>query len=348
MTRLIRANPLWATATALALALILSVFFLWLRSRDIQTTDDAFAIADFAVVSTEVPGRVARIESAENESVVRGQILLRLDDTAYSLHAAAARAALLKAEAARDGLKGQIAAAEAGVREAEAQIAQAGAEAHQAASDRRRTDMLAKNHYASAQRQELALTNSLGSKASYDAARARRDRAANSLEALRHGADEAGAAVDLAKAELAIAMKNLDETVIRAPFDGIVSNRRVEPGSWISPGMAALSVVPLKSLYVEANFKETQLARMEPGQPATISFDAHPDVSIPGTVETLSPASGALFSLLPPENASGNYTKVVQRFPVRIRLLGIPASLDGRILAGMSASVAVDTSSKTR
>lgn len=348
MTRFFRANPIWTIAIALALVFIFSVFLYWFNSRAIQTTDDAFALADFVIVSTEVPGRVASIETSDNESVTRGQVLFRLDASDYRLHVEAAKAALAKAEAARAGLKSQTAAAEAGVREAEAQVAQAGAEAHQATSDRRRTDALARSHYASAQRQEMAHTQSLGAKAIFDAAEARRSRAVNSLDVLRHGADEADAAINLARAELALAMKNLDNTVIRAPFDGIVSNRRVEAGSWISPGMAALSVVPLKNLYVEANFKETQLARMKPGQAAMITFDAHPDVSLRGNIETFSPASGALFSLLPPENASGNYTKVVQRFPVRIRLIDIPADLDGRILAGMSASVAVDTSSNAR
>ena len=135
---------------------------------------------------------------------------------------------------------------------------------------------------------------------------------------------------------------NLDHTVIRAPFDGVVGNGAAQPGEYVQPGQRLLALVPLDAVYVEANFKETQLADLKPGESVTVTVDAYPGLSIKGTVASIAPASGSEFSLLPPDNATGNFTKIVQRVPVRIRL---PADVtaDGLIRPGMSVVAAVDT-----
>jgi membrane fusion protein (multidrug efflux system) len=138
------------------------------------------------------------------------------------------------------------------------------------------------------------------------------------------------------------AQRDLDFTVIRAPFDGVVGNKAVEAGAYVQPGSRVAALVPLQSVRVDANFKETQLAHMKPGQPVTISVDAFPDRKIVGEVESFSPASGTLFSLLPTDNATGNFTKIVQRLPVRIR---VPADVarEGLLRPGLSVVVKVDT-----
>jgi membrane fusion protein (multidrug efflux system) len=135
---------------------------------------------------------------------------------------------------------------------------------------------------------------------------------------------------------------NLDHTVIRAPFDGVVGNRAAEPGEYVQPGQRLLAVVPLHAVYVDANFKETQLEHLAPGQKVAIAIDAYPDRVIEGRVESVSPASGSVFSMLPPDNATGNFTKITQRVPVRIRL---PQDVvaEGRIRPGMSVTAEVDT-----
>jgi membrane fusion protein (multidrug efflux system) len=137
---------------------------------------------------------------------------------------------------------------------------------------------------------------------------------------------------------------NLDHTIIRAPYDGVVGNRAAEPGAFVQPGQRLMAVVPLDEVYVDANFKETQLADLKPGQSVKVAVDAYPGRPINGTVESISPASGAVFSLLPPENATGNFTKIVQRLAVRIRLSG-DAVAEGLIRPGMSVVASIDTRS---
>ena len=138
------------------------------------------------------------------------------------------------------------------------------------------------------------------------------------------------------------AQLNLDHTVIRAPFDGVVGNGAAQPGEYVQPGQRLLALVPLDAVYVEANFKETQLADLKPGESVTVTVDAYPDLKIEGTVASIAPASGSEFSLLPPDNATGNFTKIVQRVSVRIRL---PAEVtdEGLIRPGMSVVASIDT-----
>ena len=138
------------------------------------------------------------------------------------------------------------------------------------------------------------------------------------------------------------ARRDLDFTVIRAPFDGVVGNKAVEAGAYVGPGTRVAALVPLQSVRIDANFKETQVERMRPGQPVTVTVDAYPDREIHAVVESFSPASGSVFSLLPPDNATGNFTKIVQRVPVRIRLSGA-AIAEGLIRPGMSVVADVDT-----
>ena len=164
----------------------------------------------------------------------------------------------------------------------------------------------------------------------------------DNLEVLKAQQREAARTLDEPKTAQAQAERDLSFAVIRAPVDGVFSNRAVQTGDYVQVGQRIASLVPLSDVYIDANFKETQLALIEPGQPVSISVDALPDDAIKGRVESLSPASGAVFSLLPPDNATGNFTKIVQRLPVRI---AVPAAVAAQrmLRPGMSVVVSVDT-----
>ena len=159
---------------------------------------------------------------------------------------------------------------------------------------------------------------------------------------LRSQQREEEAKLQQARAALRLARNDLENTVIRAPVSGVAGNRAGQVGQYVKPGTQLMSLVPLSRIYVTANFKETQLTHMRPGQAAEVSVDAYPDHTIEGRIESFAPASGAQFSLLPPDNATGNFTKIVQRVPVRIALPPNSA-LTGRLRPGLSVTVTIDT-----
>ena len=205
-----------------------------------------------------------------------------------------------------------------------------------------RQQALAAQNFASQQRFEQAEANRDQAAAAVQSAQAVIDAAAANLDVLKAQQQEAARTLDELQTAQAKAERDLSFTVIRAPVDGVFSNRAVQTGDYVQTGQRVASLVPLDDIYVEANFKETQLARLRPGQPVSISVDALPEHAINGTVASLSPASGAVFSLLPPDNATGNFTKIVQRLPVRIE---VPAGVAAqRVLRpGMSVVVSVNT-----
>lgn len=339
---------IWIAAIALVTGGLVAGWLVWSLTAHLETTDDAFSGADSVILSSRVAGKIANIRVGDNEPVEREQVLFQIDDTDYRLAVAQNEAEIHRLQLGIETIQHRIAAAIASAEEAEAGIVRARAEARRAGDDYDRYAALKASQHASVQRFEDARARKAGADADVTAAMARFRNAKAVLRALENEIEETKAAIKEAEARLTVAQTNLESTIVRAPFSGIASNRRIETGAWIQPGMAALSIVPIHQIYVEANFKETQLSDMRPGQPAEIVFDAWPDIKLAGHVETISPASGAVFSLLPPQNATGNYTKVVQRFPVRIALHDIPAAIEGRLLAGLSAEVTVDTSGSTR
>jgi membrane fusion protein (multidrug efflux system) len=205
-----------------------------------------------------------------------------------------------------------------------------------------RQQALAAEKFASQQTLEQAQANRDQSVASVDGAQAVIDAAVANLDVLKAQQQEAARTLDELKTALAKAERDLSFTVIRAPVDGVFSNRAVQTGDYVQTGQRVASLVPLDDVYIDANFKETQLQRLQPGQPVSISIDALPDHDIAGRVASISPASGSVFSLLPPDNATGNFTKIVQRLPVRIE---VPAEVAAKQLLrpGMSVVVSVNT-----
>lgn len=314
----------------------------WRVGRFFVSTDDAYVKADTATISAKVSGYVAEIAVADHQAVKAGDVLLRIDDGDYRLAARAAvdRIATQDASIARIGA--QIAAQRASVAQAEAQIAAAQADRARADAAFQRTSTLARHDFASQAQFDQAQADQKRAAASLDAAKAARLAASEAvavLEAQKLEAARQRGELETAKAR---AERDLSFATLTAPFDGVVGARAAQQGQLVQPGQRLMALLPLDHVYVEANFKETQIARLRPGQKVEIEVDAFEGRRIEGEVASLAPATGAQFSLLPPDNATGNFTKIVQRVPVR---LSIPAEIArrGELRPGLSVTARVDT-----
>ncbi len=315
----------------------------WLvHDRFIVSTNDAYLRADLSIIAPAVKGHIQRVLVAENAKVQKGDVLLEIDPGEYRLavQAEQGRLATKMARIARIGQ--QIEAQHSEVLRAKAELDAAKAEAERAAADLVRTEILTKRSITSAKLFEDARAADARSRADIRRTEAMvRVAEANVavLEASRAEAQREAAEIRVA---LARAERDLAQTRITAPFSGVVGNLRAKPGQYVDAGTRLLALLPLDSMYVEANFKETQLARVVPGQAVTIWVDAVEGRSFQGQVASIAPAAGSEFALLPPDNATGNFTKIVKRVPVRIRLLD-EQSQAMRLRAGLSVYVGVDT-----
>lgn len=314
----------------------------WTVGRFELSTDDAYLDSDMSILSAKVGGYVASVEVGENQEVSTGQVIARLDDGDYRLAVEVARNKIDMQEATVDRIAVQTAAARAKIDEARANLdsAQAGFDFSEGEFDRKTT--LVERDFASKQALDTARADRDQARAAVAAARAALVSAQANVSVLQAERFEAEETLKSLRTALDQAKRDLSFTAIRAPVDGVIGNKAVDVGELVQAGSRLAAVVPLDSVYVDANFKETQLEKMRAGQTATISVDAYPDRTFTGEVEGISPASGALFSLLPPENATGNFTKVVQRLPVRIKL-SPEATASHELRPGMSAVVTVDT-----
>jgi membrane fusion protein (multidrug efflux system) len=316
-------------------------WYWWAELRFVERTDNAYLRGDLATVSPRVAGHVAAVEAGDNRPLRRGDVLVRLDERDFRARAAEAEARLEARRAAVRGLEGELRVQATRTREAEAALASVAAQAVRAEADLARYARLAERRNASAQQLESARADAERDRAAVAAAEAGLEATRDGvpvLEARRAAAESERA---MAEAALELARSDLENSVLRAPIDGVVGNRGVQVGDYVRVGARLMAVVPVAELYVEANFKETQLRRVRVGAPVRLRVDAYPDTPIDGTVVSLAPASGSTFSLLPAENATGNFTKVVQRVPVRIEL---PPDhpLRGLLRPGLSVVVTAD------
>ncbi|MGP7983975.1 HlyD family secretion protein, partial [Rhodoblastus sp.] len=295
---------------------------------------------DLAIISPKIAGYVQVVDVVDNQHVKSGQVLALIDAGDYALAVDASHQKALTQDATIARINAQADAQQAVVAQAEAQVEGARAERARAQSEFDRVRSLAASDFASKQRLDQVLADRDKAAAGLSGAEARLAGEKANLVVLKSQGEEARRA----RAELAIAesraRRDLGFAEIRAPFDGVVGNRVVEPGQFVQPGARLMAIAPDNHDYVEANFKETQLDRLAPGQKAKVYVDAYGDEAVDGVVESIAPASGSEFSLLPPENATGNFTKITQRFPVRIRLAHLGS---GRLRAGMSVVVDVNT-----
>lgn len=341
MPKLNLSKPALIGLVAFGVFVVWAIFW-WLDYRMYVTTDDAYLHSDIAPIAPKVAGYVERIEVTDHQVVRKGDVLVRLVDNEYAAQVRQAEAAVAARTAALDNVARRTDLQKAIVDEAVAEAGASGAELKRTRLDSARVASLVKNAYMSRQRSETADADLGKARAGAQSAAARIEAEKAQLAVLDAERAEDEASVAEAKALLDLANMQLRRTIIRAPSDGVVGNRAVVPGQYLRIGAVIMSIVPMDNVWVEANFKETQLTRMVPGQPATVRLDAYPGVEVTGRVESLAPASGALFSLLPPENASGNFTKVVQRVPVKI-VLPADNPLAGRLRPGLSVVVSVNT-----
>jgi len=310
--------------------------------RYLESTNNAYLRADAVVISPKVSGYVTEVLVGDNQSVPAGQMLIRIDSAPYQAAQDMAEAELAQRQADLVRFQADLARQEAVRDEAVAQVSVAGAAAHFAASDAVRRVQLAQIGAEAARRGDEAVSTRDQTAGQLAASKASVDVATRELDSLKAQIGQGEAALKAAEAKVRSTKSDLEGVAIAAPIAGQVGDRTVRVGQYVQPGTRLMTVVPVQSLYLIANFKETQVGHMKPGQPVEITVDALPDAKVRGTVDSIAPGTGSEFALLPPENATGNFTKIVQRVPVRIRIDADPGVRDV-LRPGLSVEAEVDT-----
>jgi membrane fusion protein (multidrug efflux system) len=317
----------------------------WVGSSVHQSTDDAYLQADTTPLAAKVPGYVKRVGVKDFQRVHRGDVLVEIVDDDYRAQLDQAEANVTAAGAVIDNIEQQKSLQATLVKQAEAEIEASEADVTRYHLEAVRQQSLLRDSYAGTpQLTEQAVDNEKRAMATLALNHAKLDQQRQQLNVLDSQKAQAVATLEGQKAARNLAAINLGYTRITAPVEGMVSERRVRPGQYLSVGTLVISLVPLPNVWVIANYKETQMTHIRAGQSARVTVDAFPGRVLHGHVDNWSPASGAQFSLLPPDNATGNFTKVVQRIPVKILLDPDPALAD-LLRAGMSVIATVDTSS---
>jgi membrane fusion protein (multidrug efflux system) len=314
----------------------------WTVWRFTESTDDAYVKADSTIVAPKVTGYVAELFVDDNQSVKAGQTLARIDDRDFRAALAEATASVAAATASVANLGAQITAQGSQIRQADASVAAATASLSLSQRNDVRRRKMAQVGYGSDEQADDASTDATEKAASLERLQAAAVSARQQVDVLTTQRQLAQAQLARAEAAQQQAELNLSYATITAPIDGTVAARTVRLGQYVQAGTQLMALVPLQRVYVVANFKETQLTDVQPGQPARISVDTFPADDIQGHVESLAPASGLEFSLLPPDNATGNFTKIVQRIPVKV-VFAADNELAGRLRPGMSVDVSIDT-----
>ena len=313
-----------------------------LVGRFYVSTDDAYVRANNTTLGARVSGHLSAILAGDNALVRAGEVVFKIDDGDYRIAVDAATTKIATQQATIDRIGRQVTALESAVDQAKAQVVSAEAGLKRAGLDYDRQQSLSDKGFASRATFEVSEAARDQGLAALKAAQAAYDAARDNVEVTKAQQTEARAQLAEFQTTLAKAQRDLDFTSVRAPVDGTFSNRLVSTGDYIVVGQRLGNVVPLDDVFIDANYKETQLKRIRPGQPVTISVDAYGHRKFAGVVDSISPAAGSVFTLLPPDNATGNFTKIVQRLPVRVR---VPADVARQNLlrAGMSVYATVDT-----
>ncbi len=331
----------FAAASCAAAGVAAYGYHWWTSGRFFESTDDAYVGGDVTVIAPKVSGFIARVAVTDNQPVRAGDLLIKLDDRDYA-------AGLAKAAAAVDGETATLAnldatrlLQEAVIGQARADLNAAAAEVNRARFDVDRYRSLSRENFASLQRFQQVEADSLKAVAAEQKARSGLQAATRQLAVIETRKQQSRAALAGAMADRDTARLNLGYTELRAPVNGTVGNRSAHGGSFAAIGAQLLSLIPATGLWVDANFKENQLAGLRAGQAVDVYADVLPGHVFHGRVQTLAPATGAEFSVLPAENATGNFTKIVQRVPVRVSLDG-EASRLGQLRPGLSVTASVD------
>ena len=340
-TRRLRRILLTAAAAAAFCAATYAGREYWTVWRFQELTDDAYVQADVVAIAPKVTGYLTTVSVGDNQRVKAGDVLAVIDQRDYQAAVDQATADVAVAQAAIGTIKAELDEQNALIDEANATIKADQATAVYAEQNNQRFGTLAKSGYGTIQDAQQAASQIASANAQVAKDNAALQAARTQVETLNAQLAEASATLQHNQAVLNQAELNLGYTVLRAPVDGVVGARQLRVGLYVQPGMQLLAVVPLAQTYIVANYKETQLADVEPGQPVSIDVDTFNGVSVRGTVDSVSPASGQEFALLPPDNATGNFTKIVQRIPVKIAI-DRTDPLAGRLLPGMSVTATID------
>ncbi|MCL7715076.1 HlyD family secretion protein [Stenotrophomonas mori] len=338
------------TRTSLHAGLALGVLVLaagaWLLLREgtHQRTNNAYVVADYTLVAPKIPGFVSAVEVLDNQAVRAGDVLARIDDRDYRVAVQAAQADLAGARARLVTARAALAQQGALIAQARASVDVGRSELTLAHADQQRYRELAREGAGSVRDAQQALSRQAVASAQLQQGQAALQAARQRTAILDAGVRAAQAAVQLAEAAQARAELDLSHTVLRAPIDGTVGRRAVRVGAYLTPGTPVAAVVPLEQAFVVANFQETQMARMRAGQQVELTVDVFPGTPLRGHVDSIAPATGVTFAAVAPENATGNFTKVVQRIPVKIVLAPGQPLLE-QLRAGMSVEVRVDLAS---
>lgn len=336
-SKLIIAAPLLLAAVAAG------GYYWWTQVRFIETTDNAYVEADISNISVKVPGYVVLSDVTDNQHVQKGELLAQLEDNQFSAKVGQAEASLASAKADLQTLAAKVELQRALIAQASAGVVAAQADNIRAEQQLSRAKKLKVSNYSSQDDVDQLQAGFDSATAHLDEAKALLVAKERELAVFNAQLIQASSVVEQAEASLELAKIQLNDTRVTAPFSGVIGKRGAMVGQYVQPGQALYSLVPDGAVWITANFKETQIQHMQPGQVVQVSLDAFPDKTFSGVIDSLSPASGAKFSLLPAENATGNFTKIVQRIPVRIRL--DLSQEEVRVMPGLSAVVKVDTAS---
>ncbi|WP_420831363.1 HlyD family secretion protein [Bradyrhizobium acaciae] len=326
----------------LALAAASYAAYYLMVGRFYVSTDDAYVRANNTMLGARVAGHIAAIIPGDNALVRAGDVIFRIDDGDYRIAVDAARTRIATQQATIERIGRQVGAAVSAVEQAQAQLVSAQAGLKRADLDYERQQALSTKGFASRATFEVSEAGRDQGAASVRSAQAAYDAAKDNVEVTKAQQAESRAQLAELQTQLAKAERDLEFTNVRAPVDGTFSNRLVNTGDYINVGQRLGNVVPLDGVFIDANYKETQLKRIRTGQRVTIKVDAYGFRKFTGIVDSISPAAGSVFTLLPPDNATGNFTKIVQRLPVRIRVPNSVAK-QGLLRAGMSVYTTVDT-----
>ena len=334
---------------ALGVAVIAGLFaaadygrYYWDTGRFLVATDDAYVDAHSSIISPKISGYISDVPVDDNQPVKEGEVIARVDPRDYQTALDHARADVAAAQAAIETLTQQIAQQHLVVEQARQQVASDQAALVYSQQDYQRYTDLERTGYGTVQRAQQAQSDIVQKQAKLDSDKAGTASAEKQIAVLQAQLEQARASLAQQQASEHQAELNLSYTTITAPFDGTIGVRTVQVGQYVQPGTQLMAVVPLHEVYITANYMETQLTNVHAGQPVTMNVDTFDGTVVHGYVESIAPASGQQFALLPPDNATGNFTKIVQRIPVKIAL-DPNDPLFGRLRPGMSVEPSIDT-----
>ncbi|WP_435532882.1 HlyD family secretion protein [Vibrio marisflavi] len=336
-------NKALLTATALIAFVGVAATIYWFSyAQYFQSTDNAYLQSNVTTISPKVSGYIVKSFVKDNEHVKAGQLLVQIDDRDYVQALNKAQGNLAESEANVQNLVAEKNLQNSKINQAASQIAAAQAQYKLATQEVNRVRSLKKKNYASQNELDTDISQQKVTLANVNEAKANYKAATDEIAVINTQITEAQATVEEAKAEVNQAKLNLSYTKVYAPVSGVVGNRSLRVGMLVQSGTPLLSLVPTQNVWLVANFKETQISHIKKGQKVKIILDAYPDKPLQGVVDSFSPGTGAQFALLPPENATGNFTKIVQRVPVKIDIVN-PEALNGRLVPGLSVTATVDT-----